>query len=505
MHNSFENTILIPLLHNLGDGADRQAFFINGIGYSYQRLAERVSTIRKCLQGTQSKIFALAINDHIDTYASILALWMEGRAYVPLHPLQPVSRNLDIIEQTQAPCLLHTSPDSPLTKSSAEKGLQTINTTQLPNTDSPVTGWAAVPDDQLAYILFTSGSTGTPKGVCITRGNIAAFIDSFWKTGVTIDSTDRCLQAFDLTFDVSIQAFLTALLRGACVFTIPYGQVKYLYAASLIMEQRITFAAMAPSMLTYLKPYFDQLQADSLKTTILTAEACPIDLAHDWFSCAKNTEIYDFYGPTEATVYCTSYHLSRHGENLSANGVVAIGKPLANVTAILIDDNGNPVPQGEKGELCIAGAQVTPGYWNNPQKNAAAFFHPTTDPNTRYYHTGDLCQFTPSGDLLYYGRIDHQAKIQGYRVELGEIEYHARNYYDNQFRTVASAFQNKRGLTEIALFVETATQDPAPLSKYLEEHLPHYMIPSRIVFVEAFPLNNSEKIDRPRLLDNFEF
>ena len=501
MHNSFEKNILIPLLHSINSGADNQAFFISGKAYTYRQLAERVSAIRQFVQDSNATIFALAVNDNLDTYASILALWLEGRAYVPLHPLQPVSRNMEIIQQTQTTCLLHTSPSSTLTESAAEHGVETIHTQQLPNVHDMNTEWVETPNDSLAYILFTSGSTGIPKGVCITRENIAAFIDSFWKTGVTISPTDRCLQAFDLTFDVSIQAFLTALLHGACVYTIPYGQVKYLYAASLIMEHHITFAAMAPSMLTYLRPYFDQLQADSLTTTILTAEACPIDLVQDWFTCAKNTEIYDFYGPTEATVYCTYYHLTRQSQNLSANGIVAIGKPLANVTAILIDEDEIPVPPGEKGELCIAGSQVTPGYWNNPQKNSSAFFlYPSQGQSSRFYHTGDLCQLTASGDILYYGRIDQQAKIQGYRVELGGIEYHARTFYHNQFRTVASAFQNDRGLTEIALFVESETDDSSKLSHYLEEHVPHYMIPSRIIFVPVFPLNNSEKIDRQKLI-----
>lgn len=501
MHNSFEKNILAPLFHQFDIEAEHDAFFIDGHAYTYRQLAERTSAIRHFVHSREDTIFALAINDDIDTYAAILALWMEGRAYVPLHPLQPVARNMDIILQTQANCILHSSPSSALTKQAANQQLETIHTQQLTHAGNGLTKWVDTPDDSLAYILFTSGSTGIPKGVCITRGNIASFIDSFWKTGISINPCDRCLQAFDLTFDVSIQAFLTALLRGACAYTIPYGQVKYLYAASLIMEHHITFAAMAPSMLTYLRPYFDQLQADSLTTTILTAEACPIDLVHDWFSCAKNTEIYDFYGPTEATVYCTYYHLARKGDNLSANGVVAIGKPLANVTAIIIDEKGNEVLPGEKGELCIAGSQVTPGYWKNPQKNASSFFTRTNqDITTRFYHTGDLCQLTPSGDILYYGRIDQQAKIQGYRVELGEIEFHARNFYQNQYRTVASAFQNDRGLTEIALFIEAETKDSSQLSHYLEEHVPHYMIPSRFKYVPVFPLNNSEKIDRPKLL-----
>ena len=266
------------------------------------------------------------------------------------------------------------------------------------------------------------------------------------------------------------------------------------------MEQGITSAAMAPSMLTYLRPYFDQLGTESLRTTILTAEACPVDLIEDWFACAPNAEVYDFYGPTEGTIYCTCYHLSRQRANLSANGVVAIGKPLANVHAVIVDEEGHQLPAGQKGELYIAGHQVTQGYWNNPERNSTAFTTLTCQGTSmRFYRTGDLCAQLEDGNILYYGRIDLQAKIQGYRVELGEIEYHARNYYSGQYRTVAIAFTNNAGLTEIALFVETETTDPAPLKQYLQAKLPHYMLPSKIIFLKNFPTNKSEKIDRTAL------
>lgn len=481
--------------------AGRPAFCIGGQLYTYGHLAERVRSIRAAVRQFHSmgQTVALLVNDHIDTYASIIALWWEGLAYVPLHPLQPDVRNLNIIDQTGAGLLLHAAEGHSLVAAARGQGVQTLCSTHLPTTEEDFPP-LEVEDNTLAYILFTSGSTGTPKGVCISRLNLASFIDSFWQTGFAMGPDDRCLQAFDLTFDVSIQAFLTALLRGACVYTIPYGQVKYVYAVSLLMEQGITSAAMAPSMLTYLRPYFDQLRTESLRTTILTAEACPIDLIEDWFTCAPNTEIYDFYGPTEGTIYCTCYHLSRHGENLSANGVVAIGKPLANVHAVIVDEEGHALPHGQKGELCIAGGQITQGYWNNPERNQAAFTQLQFDgPSTRYYRTGDLCSQLEDGNILYYGRIDQQAKIQGYRVELGEIEYHARVFYSGQYRTVAIAFSNPTGLTEIALFVESGTSDPTPLKQYLQERLPHYMLPSKIVFLKSFPTNKSEKIDRTAL------
>ena len=480
--NFFEN-ILTPVRNSIANYPDRNAFYIDGTYYTYRQFAERVSAIRGVIRAAEKseQIWGLALYDDLNTYASIFALWMEGKAYVPLHPSWPEERIASIKEQVGCSNVL--------------------DDCDAPFIEMDLDNWGEASEDELAYILFTSGSTGVPKGVQLTRRNIAAFMDSFWKTGIDINPDDRCMQVFDLTFDVSVQSYLVALTRGACVYTVPYGQVKYLYAASLIQEQGITFGAMAPSMLTYLRPYFEEFDANSMKACILTAEACPVDLMEAWYGCAKNTEIYDFYGPTEATIYCTYYKLTCGGENLSLNGIISIGKPLANVQAIIIREDGTLVEGQEKGELCVAGDQVTPGYWKNEEKNASSFF---VRDGVRYYHTGDLCYWHESGNIMYSGRIDQQAKIQGFRVELGEIEHHARTFYQNERRVIAIAFQNAQNLTEIALFVEAAQEDSKELIAYLRSKMPSYMIPSRIIYEPTFPLNKSEKVDRNALKERLK-
>lgn len=473
------------------------SFYINGKYYTYSQFGERVSSIRQLIRNLQTteKLFGLVVYDDIETYASIIALWMEGKAYVPLLPFHPKERNREIVRQVGLTYVIESMenifcPDCFI-----------INSKRSEFSDSFWVDAVDVPNDELAYILFTSGSTGKPKGVCITRGNVAAFMDSFWKTGISITQNDRCLQCFDLTFDVSVQSFLAPLMRGACVYTVPYGQVKYLYVASLIQKHHLTFGAMAPSMLTYLRPFFAELDASSFKVCILTAEACQIDLLEDWSQCASNADIYDFYGPTEATIYCTCYKFVRAGNNLSSNGIVSIGAPLANVEAIILDENGNMLFSNEKGELCVSGLQVTPGYWNNQEKNATSFFVKEMDGVEKtFYHTGDLCYWDDSGNIMYLGRIDQQAKIQGFRVELSEIEFYAREFFHHEKRVVALAFNNERNLAEIALFVESEEDvDLSDLGDYLREKLPSYMIPSRFMFEPSFPLNGSDKVDRNKL------
>ena len=494
--SSFFEIVLNPIKRCLQVNAAKNAFYIDGESYIYGSFSVRISSIRKVLAGWSDKVVGLVVHDDIETYASIVALWMEGKAYVPLHPLHPHGRNMEIVRLVGLNYIIDTSE---ITKFS---DLNVINPKKMTLLDEDSNDFVLVPDDALAYILFTSGSTGKPKGVRITRGNLASFLDSFWKTGISITPEDRCLQCFDLTFDVSVQSFLVALTRGACLYTIPHGQVKYLYVASLILEHRITFGAMAPSMLTYLRPYFGELDASSLKTCILTAEACPVDLLEEWSLCAVNADLYDFYGPTEATIYCTYYKYNRGGDNLSSNGIVSIGKPLADVKWIIIDEEGNVLSEKEKGELCVAGSQLSPGYWNDEEKNRASFFvKKESGVEKRYYHTGDLCYMDVSGNLMYVERIDRQSKIQGFRVELSEIEFYAREYFHNNVRIVAMVYNNAKGLSEIALFVESTPIDSTELLCYLREKMPAYMIPSRVVFEQDFPINCSEKIDRKRLKD----
>ena len=493
--------VLLPLIKHLECDAERVAFFINGHSFFYRDLYRRICAIRYYLKNTniEDSIIGIVLHDNLDTYAAALSLWMDGKAYVPLHALHPMNRNKEIIRQLGLSTIIDSASES------AYSGFNVINTGDIRMDDIVFLPIKEVPDSTLAYVLFTSGSTGVPKGVCITRGNLAAFMDSFWKTGISISPEDRCLQCFEMTFDVSIQSFLTALTRGACVYTVPYGQIKYVYAAKLIQEQKITFGALAPSMLAYLRPYFREFDATHMRVCILTAEACPVDLLEDWSRCAVNADLYDFYGPTEATIYCTYYKLSKSGQNLSANGIVSIGKPLANVQAFILDESGSILSTGQKGELCVSGDQITPGYWNSPEKNNASFFYKEIDGvSYRLYHTGDLCYTDIDGNIMYLGRIDQQTKIQGYRVELSEIEFHAREFFHNERRVLAIAVKGEKGVGEIALYIEAHQEESKELLTYLRTRMPGYMIPSIIVYKPIFPLNDSDKIDRAKLKSELE-
>ena len=373
-----------------------------------------------------------------------------------------------------------------------------ISTNEKEYINSDFTIKQHVTDSDLAYILFTSGSTGIPKGVTISRGNIAAFINSFWATGIQINENDRCLQCFDLTFDVSVQCYLSALIKGACVFTVPYMEGKYLYVAGLMEEYGLSFAVMAPSMLRYMQPFFEQIDMTKLKSCILTAEACPKKLLECIYTYNSQIQLFDFYGPTEATIYCTYYELSNNGLNKDLNGIISIGRTLKNVSSIILREDGTECKCNEKGELCVAGLQITPGYWNNIEKNSSSFFEYKLDGRfVRFYKTGDLCYKDEDGDIMYSGRIDNQVKIQGYRIELGEIEFQAREFLPN--KNIVCLAKEINDIVTLFLVIEGEEFATQELISYLGSKLPSYMIPTHILFIKEFPLNSSDKVDRRKM------
>ncbi|GAA4274191.1 AMP-binding protein [Aquimarina gracilis] len=491
--------LVADIQKSIESNLDRSSFYIAGVDYSYHKLAEIISGIRESIQKSVSNDeinIGLVCNDDIYTYASIIALWMEGKAYVPLNPEFPISRNNTIIKQANIGTVLD---------SSAKKVFEETNTIQTKGlTRSKIN---LIPKEttqgDLAYIFFTSGTTGTPKGVPITFGNLSSFIDAFWDLGYTIAKDDRCLQMFELTFDLSVMSYLAPILKGACVYTIPKDEIKYSYIFELMEDHELTFALMVPSILHYVRPYFDEIDCPNMKFSLFCGEALPLDVTEEWSKCVPNATIANVYGPTECTIFCTDYTYKREEKNKAYNGVLTIGSDMKNTTTIIVDEDYNEVPFGEKGELCLSGTQLTPGYWKNEEKNKETFFIKEYKGRpTRFYRTGDLCTVDHEGDILYLGRVDFQAKIQGFRVELSEIEFHTKASL-HKMNVVAVAFVNKIKNTEIGLVIESDAFDVKQLLEDLKTKLPQYMIPTQIKFIDSFPLNTNGKTDRKKLKEMF--
>jgi D-alanine--poly(phosphoribitol) ligase subunit 1 len=475
--------------------ADRNAFCIDDVFYTYGQLAASVRRIRaKMARGGGSRTGRVGIvtTNTLETYASIIACWFSGYAYVPLHPKNPEERRRTIMEEARIDLVLGSG--TVLGPDAEWADLDTGRETDLTETDLRMT----VPeDDQLMYILFTSGSTGVPKGVPITYKNLRTFVDSYRDLGFRCDASDRFLQMFDLTFDVSVASYLIPLLLGACTYTVPPDGIKYMNVYKLMQKYEITFASIVPSIINYLKPYFQEISLPRLKYCILTAEASNLNVVREWVSCVPNGQLVNLYGPTEATIWCIGYFYdNRHTK--AYNDMLIIGRPFKHVGVLIVDERGNETGRGEKGELLVAGAQVTPGYVNNEERNRTAF---VIKGGQRYYNTGDVCYVDEDGDIFYCGRADHQVKIQGFRIELSEIEVAVRQLFS--LNTAAVVYQNALGVQQIGLFLESYPGEVESVRDALEKKLPYYMIPSTIKVIDSLPYNSSGKIDRVHLVNNF--
>ncbi|HYG16924.1 MAG TPA: amino acid adenylation domain-containing protein [Bacteroidia bacterium] len=485
--------MLTQLKESLTQNHHRNAFWIENNYYSYARLDVRSSAVAAWLaqHNPHRRPVGIIAADTFDTYSAILGIMFSGAAYVPILPSYPKDRSQSIIEQAGMEIILSPLPDTEL-EGCINPGNHVVLINSIPENNSFAQPEVSLKEN--AYILFTSGSTGVPKGVPLTHGNLWAFMDSFFSLGYEITAEDRFLQMFDLTFDLSVMSYLAPLFKGACVYTVPADGIKYMNIYSLLEEHELTFTLMVPSILSYLRPYFSDIDLPKLRHSLFCGEALYADVAKEWQVCVPNALIQNVYGPTEATIFCMTYDCRDAIKEY--NGMVCIGQPMKNVAVVAVDENNRPVKQGDKGELCLSGGQVTSGYINNLQKNKEAFFELN---GTRYYRTGDIAFMDAAGDYQYCGRVDYQVKVKGgFRVELNEIEAHARNY-TGLANVAAVAIPNNIGISQIFLFLENYTGDIADITRYLKTQVPEYMLPEEILNIPVFPLNNNGKTDRKAL------
>jgi acyl-coenzyme A synthetase/AMP-(fatty) acid ligase len=241
----------------------------------------------------------------------------------------------------------------------------------------------------------------------------------------------------------------------------------------------------------------------TLRWSLFCGEPLPRASADAWQAAAPHSIVENLFGPTELTIACT-VHRWEPGSSRDdlVHDLVPIGRPLEGLGAILVDDALKPVPEGEPGELCVCGPQTVPGYWRDPARTVERFVHLPVSPyeQRRFYRTGDRVVQLRDGAYAYFGRTDHQIKVLGFRVELGEIEaVLALGAGVSQTAAVGWPIEDSHA-TGIVGFVAGSSVDSAALLAAAQARLPSYMVPKEIVVLEEFPLNVNGKIDRNELM-----
>ena len=499
-------TVLCRIATCAEEYADRPALIARGEPYTYREVVAAARGIRMELleRGcTPRSRVAVVTGDDFSTYASLLAIWSAGLVYVPLNVNNPADRNEEILKDAESALIVTSRPQSEW-QSHLPAGLDTervIQTSNVEADEGPLPVPASEPDD-LAYIFFTSGSTGKPKGVPITHANLDAFMATVLdELGYEFVPEDRFLQMFELTFDLSVMTVFVPWCIGASTCVVPEKGIAYMNVLDLLMKQGITVALMVPSILPYLQRFFDEIRLPELRLSLFCGEALMQDIVAEWSPCVPNGRIQNVYGPTEATIFCTTYSWQiETSATEQVNGIVPIGKQMPGTKTVVVGADDTICKDGEKGELCLLGAQVMSGYWRDEEKTNQAFVDVELSGSChRAYRTGDISFVNDFGNLIYCGRKDSQVKIDGHRIELGEIEHFARKFIGSS-KAAVIVKSDVPGQNYLELFVVADDLDREALEEFLRSKLPDYMLPRRVCVLPDLPLNLNGKIDRVALL-----
>ena len=458
-----------------------------GRRFSYEWLEDRAEQLAGFLIDSGVKpcdLVGIYMERSPDMVAAIFAILKAGAAYLPLDPEQPDPR-LEAI-------LADAAPAAVLSEATLDGRLATGNVLRLRCDSVPRTLSARVRPEvgrqDLAYVLYTSGSTGRPKGVEIPHGAVLNLISSFLRTpGFT--GRDRVLGATTTAFDISVLEIFLPLAAGATLVLADQPTMRDPQAlGALIDASRCTFAQATPSKWRYL---VDAGWNGAAGLTIMCGgEALTRELADRLL--VRGAAVWNVYGPTETTVWSTMARVTHEA------GAPPIGWPVANTTLHILDGQGEAVDGDDVGELHIGGLGLARGYHNRPELTRERFVHLDGE---RVYRTGDLVRRRADGALECLGRTDHQVKVRGFRVELGEVETALLGCGGVRWSAVRT-FLQEDGDTALAAYLvpcEDGPTDPAVLRRALARRLPGYMIPSRIVFMDALPMTAGGKIDRNAL------
>uniref|UniRef100_UPI002915CDEB non-ribosomal peptide synthetase n=1 Tax=Bradyrhizobium sp. SZCCHNRI2049 TaxID=3057287 RepID=UPI002915CDEB len=441
-------------------------------------------------------VVGVYIDRSIEMVVCLLSILKAGGAYLPIDPEYPAERVGYLVEDsyvgfvlTQArlaerlqwlvehdvACIVLDRDWAEIERSGLERLGQRIE----------------VPTECLAYVIYTSGSTGKPKGVMIPHRALTNVL-VFMSRRLGLQAKDRLLALTTYCFDIAGFELFGPLIVGGCCVVCPAGAVRD--AKRLQKEiRRVKPSIMQATPSTWTMLFRSGWTNEERARIVCGGEALTEALRAKFIKCG--CEAWNFYGPTETTIWSTAHQLSE-------NEALSIGQPIANTRIYIVDRQLRLVPIGLAGELCISGAGLARGYHNRPELTAERFVDNPFEPGQRLYRTGDAARWRPDGTIEYLGRKDGQVKVKGHRVELGEIECELAGHAgidscvvvtrarDDSEQLVAYYVRNGHGERGV---------DSRELRAYLAARLPGYMIPADFIEVRDIPLTPNGKIDRKTL------
>lgn len=472
---------------------NQTALIYGNTSLSYIQLHKKVLAFASFLQaqGVHKQDYVCTLLPRsIDLIVSLLAIMKCGAIYLPISTAFPADRIQYIVQDSKAKLVITHSTISKIEHIPSIF----IDKVDIPASDFTNTLVPLLPEDVI-YTIYTSGSTGNPKGVQITNQNLNNFIHSFKELfDQSVSCQDRCLSTTSIAFDVSIWEIFFTLLNGATLCLYEHESIEDIFDfCNTLIEYQITMAYIPPNILdeTYsiLANYGKQI---CLSKILLGVEPIKTNIVMKYFTLNPNMKIINGYGPTETTICTTAFPITN---KMHVSGsIIPIGKPLHNTKLYVLDSDLNPLPINVPGELYVTGDGVGHGYLNNKELTSKKYISSPFDINTTMYQTGDVVKWLPDGNLMFIGRNDHQVKIKGHRIELGEITNYILEY-PTITKCVVLVKEENHNKNLVCYFTASKKIVLSDLRSFLALKLPFYSIPNFFVQLDKFILTSNGKID----------
>lgn len=460
----------------------------------YQEIRDNINDIiqtLKKLKLNQLRI-GICLNRNERLIYTLLAILEAGYTFVPIDYNWPKSRINKVLNESNTD-VVYINKEYKFDFVDHNKKILVDEEVEK-NCNDIFTSLTDIPDNLIAYIMFTSGSTGDPKGIEITRKSLLNFINNI-PEAICFSAGNKIVSLTNISFDIFLLESVLALYKGLTVILSNDDEQRNpRLMAKLIQDNDVDMVQMTPSRMQLLINHDRELSClKSVKVIMIGGEPFPLSLLH--ILQEKTTaKIYNMYGPTETTIWSTV-------SNLTNKNRIDIGQPIKNTEIYIVDDNLNILPYRQVGEICISGEGLAKGYVGRDDLTAEKFIYLPQKPDTKVYRTGDIGKYLQDGNIEYLGRTDNQIKIRGHRVELEEIESHLNQFKGIKQSVVISLGTNETDNIIGVYYTSEDNINAKDILNFLSTKLPSYMFPTIFKRVEEFILTANGKIDRKRVLE----